>query len=169
MTGNNSTKNEDDRMTGTVFIQPQKMGHFLLFLKKKFFSKEANPNCFLEFPNLWFIQSKNKSWQDFLLEKKNFKGKITLHHIFWTFQNFLVLPKIHLNSWNFAHILKCPKTTSTPKIRRFCWKFSEIFHFLSFFSFGCHTHKNWWKISNRKRNLCKWVLITYAIKDFFLV
>ena len=104
-----------------------------------------------------------KKWKlaGFFIWKKNLGGKIFLHQIFWIFQNFIIFLKIHLKIWSFAHILLCLKTTSTPKIRRFCWKFNEIFHFLCFLSFGCHTHKNWRKISNKKRTSCKRVWLIY--------
>ena len=62
-------------MTGTVFIQPKKMGHFGKFCEKKFFSKRASSKFFLETLNLLFILSKNNNCQIFLLEKKNFDPK----------------------------------------------------------------------------------------------
>ena len=57
-------------MTGTVFIQPQKIGHFRKFCKKNFFSKRASSKFFLETLNLSLIISKNNNWQNFLFEKK---------------------------------------------------------------------------------------------------
>ena len=62
-------------MTGTVFIQLQKMGQFSQILRKKFFSKRASSKFFLETLNLLFILSKNNNWQNFLFEKKIFDQK----------------------------------------------------------------------------------------------
>ena len=91
-----------------------------------------------------------------------------LHCILWIFQNFITVSKIFLKGWNFAHLLVTPKTTTTPKIRRFYWNPEEKFYFLCFLSFGCHGPKNRRKISNKKWILCKCVLLIYIWEIFFL-
>ena len=136
---------------------------FTIFDENFFFLRRLVQIFFFRFSQ--FVINHIKKWKlaGFFIWIKIFKGKTILDHIFWIFQNFIILLKIHLKNWNFAHILWCPKTTFTPKIRRFRWKFSEIFHFLCFLSFGYHTHKNWRKISNKKRNLCTCVSLIYIL------
>ena len=65
-------------MTGTVFIQLQKMGHFHKFWEKFFFSKRASSKFFLETLNLLFIFIKNITiGKIFLFEKKIFDQKLS--------------------------------------------------------------------------------------------
>ena len=104
----------------------------------------------------------------FYFKKKIWRVNL-LHCILWKFQNFITVSKFFLKNWNFAHLLVSPKTTTTPKIRRFYWKPEEIFHFLCFLSFGCRSPKNGRKISNKKWILCKCVLLIYIWKNFFCV
>ena len=145
------------------------MGHFQNFWGKNFFMKGASPKIFLESLYLWLIITKNESWWNFLFQKKIWGGKISKYCIFWIFQNFITFLKIHFKNWNFAHILVCLKTTTTPKIKRFCQKLWELFWFLCFLSFGYHSRKNRRKISNKKRNSCKCVSLMYILRDFFLM
>ena len=89
-------------------------------------------------------------WKKFLFWKKLKNSKFSI------FQNFIALLDISLYSWNFAHMLVHPKTTSTPKIIVLTQKMKQIYHFLCFWGFWCRNHKNRRKIPTKKWNLSRW-------------
>ena len=114
------------------FYKTLKNGLFLQFLQKKIFLKGSKWQNFL-----WkckFIKHIDKIWRlvKKFFEKNFFFWKKLKNSKFSIFQNFIALLDISLYSWNFAHMLVHPKTTSTPKIIVLTQKMKQIYHFLCF-------------------------------------
>ena len=102
-------------MTGTVFIQLWKMGHFGNFWEKNFFLRGHSGQI--------FFGSKNSSVTLFVYEilrkmvdKKKFIGKNGFYKKSLKFQNAITPLKFNYDCWNLAYTLKVFRTTFMPKI-----------------------------------------------------
>ena len=111
----NPSKNEVDRIIGTVCIKPRKISNFGNFWEKKFFLRGRSAQLFFESKKIsvtLFVYeiSRKMVHKKIFIEKNGFYQKLS------KFQNPITPLKFNYDGWNFAYKLKVFRATIMPKI-----------------------------------------------------